>query len=268
VAQALRPYPHVLTVNSNEDKLGSSIYHAFEAKVQKRFASGLQYLVSYTYSKSITDVNDVLSGLTSSSLQNAGNRRAARAISGSDTPQTFWLSTIYELPFGRGRRYLQSGVADKILGGWNISGILSYQSGVPLAVTQSNRLAIFNSGQRPDRVLGVDARNSISYGDYDPAIDRLFNPDAFTQAQTDAFGNAAARLSDARGLGLRREDLNLGKMTYLTEGVSLEFTTQIFNLFNRNQWGRAEPNTSSSNFGKVSRAGPGRFVQFGLRLRF
>jgi hypothetical protein len=163
---------------------------------------------------------------------------------------------------------LQSGPAEKLFGGWSVSGILNYQSGVPLAVTQSNQLAIFNGGQRPDRALGVAARNPVSYGDYDPAIDRLFNPGAFTPAQANSFGNASPRLSDARGFGLRREDLNLGKMTYITEGVSLEFTTQVFNLFNRNQWGRAEANASSSNFGKVNRAGPGRFVQFGLRLRF
>jgi hypothetical protein len=163
---------------------------------------------------------------------------------------------------------LQSGPAEKIFGGWSISGILNYQSGTPLAVTQANQLAIFNSAQRPDRVLDALARNDVGYGDYDPALDRIFNPSAFTPAQANSFGNAAARLSDARGFGLRREDLNLGKMTYITEGISLEFTTQIFNLFNRNQWGRAEANSSSSNFGKVNRAGPGRFIQFGLRLRF
>ena len=268
VAQALRPYPHVLTVGSNEDKLGSSMYHAFEAKVQKRFSSGLQYLFSYTYSKIMTNANDALAGLTSSGMQNAADRSAEWAIGSSDTPQNFWISTIYELPFGRGKKYLQSGPAEKIFGGWSISGILNYQSGTPLAVTQANQLAIFNSAQRPDRVLDVSARNDVGYGDYDPALDRVFNPGAFTPAQANSFGNAAARLSDARGFGLLREDLNLGKMTYITEGISLEFTTQIFNLFNRNQWGRAEANSSSSNFGKVNRAGPGRFIQFGLRLRF
>ncbi len=266
VAQALRPYPQVRTITSTEDKLGSSIYHAFEAKVQKRFSNGLQYLFSYTNSKLITDVNDNLGGLTSSALQDNANRRAERAVGASDTPQNFWISTIYELPYGRGG---QQGVLQNILGGWAVSAIINYQSGIPLRITQSRRLPTFNAAQRPDREVGVPARDpGLSYGSYDPAVERVYNPEAFTQAGTYAFGNAAPRLSDARGFGWRREDLSLTKTMNFQERFSLELTGQIFNLLNRNQWGRINDNVSSSGFGKVTRAGPGRFAQFGLKLRF
>ncbi|MSV28670.1 MAG: TonB-dependent receptor [Bryobacterales bacterium] len=269
VRQALRAYPQVLTVTSNEDKLGSSTYHAFETKVQKRFANGLQYLASYTFSKSMTDVNDALSGINESAIQDAGNRRAERAVAAFDTPQNFWISTIYEPPVGRGKRFLsQAGPLQSVLGDWAISVVLNYQSGVPLRISQSNRLSIFNSGQRPDRVAGAAARSPVEYGAFDPAVDRLFNPAAFVQAGTAAFGNAASRLSDARGFGIRREDVNVSKKFHIMERFLFEFNGQIFNLFNRNQWGRAEDNISSSNFGKVSLAGPGRFVQLGLKMRF
>lgn len=269
VRQALRPYPQVLTITSREDKLGASTYHAFEAKLQKRFSGGLQYLVSYTNSKLITDVNDAFQGVTESILQDAANRRAERAVGAFDTPQNFWVATIYELPVGRGKRWLnQGGAANHLLGGWSLSTILNYQSGVPLRGLQNNRLSIFNSGQRPNLVAGAAARSPISYGDFDPGRDRLFNPAAFTQASATAFGDAPARLSYARGFGWRREDISLAKKFPIREDWSAEFNAQVFNLFNRNQWGRAEDNTSSSDFGKVTRAGPGRFVQFTVKLRF
>jgi len=269
VRQALRPYPQVLTVSTSGDKLGASTYHSFQLKVQKRFASGLQYLVAYTNSKMITDVPAALAGLSSSSIQDAGNRRAERAVAPFDAPQNFWVSSIYELPFGQRKRFLNRGGAlNALLGGWSVSLVVNYQSGVPLRITQSNRLALFNSAQRPDRVAGVAARTDVTYNDFDPAVHRLFDPNAFVPAGADKFGNAAPRLADARGFGFRKEDLALRKNTRLTETVRMEFNVQSFNLFNRPNWGRANDNLSSSDFGKVTLAGPGRFVQLGLKLHF
>ena len=153
-------------------------------------------------------------------------------------------------------------------GDWSISAVLNYQSGLPLRITQNNRLLLFNSSQRPNRVLGVNARNDISYNDFDPAIHRLFNPAAFSDAGANAFGNAASRLSDARGYGIRKEDIAIRKTMRFTEQVRLEFNVQAFNLLNRPQWGLANDNLSSSDFGKLTSAGPGRFVQLGLKLLF
>ena len=87
VRQALRPYPQVLTVATRQDKLGSSAYHAFQMKVQKRFASGVQYLLSYTFSKLMTDIPASLEQLPGSQIQDAGNRRVEWAIAPFDTPQ-------------------------------------------------------------------------------------------------------------------------------------------------------------------------------------
>jgi hypothetical protein len=269
VRQALRPYPQVLTVATRQDKLGSSSYHSFQTKVQKRFASGLQYLMSYTFSKLMTDIPASLEQLPGSQIQDAGNRRAEWAIAPFDTPHNFWFSAIYDLPFGRGKRFLsQSAVLGHIVGNWSLSGVLNYQSGLPLRITQNNRMLLFNSSQRPNRVLGVDARTDVSYDDFDPAVHRLFNPAAFTEAGVNAFGNAAPRLSNARGFGIRKEDLALRKDFLFTEQVRLEFNTQVFNLLNRPHWGLANDNISSSDFGKLTSAGPGRFVQLGLKLHF
>jgi hypothetical protein len=269
VRQALRPYPQVLTISSSEDKLGASVYHSFQTKVQKRFSNGLQYLVAYTNSKLMTDVPGAINGVNSTTIQDAGNRRAEWAVASFDTPQNLWFSAIYELPFGRGKAILNKrGLAEKLLGGWLISAIINYQSGTPLEPAQANRLSIFNSSQRPDRVLGVAARNDISYSDFDPARDRLFNPNAFGPAQPNAFGNAPPRTADARGFGIRHEDASLRRTLTLRESLALEFNMQVFNLLNRPQWGNANMNISASDYGKIVQAGPGRFIQFGMKLHF
>ena len=114
----------------------------------------------------------------------------------------------------------------------------------------------------------MDARNDFTYNDFDPAINRLFNPGAFADAGANAFGNAAPRLSDARGFGIRKEDVAIRKNMRFTETARLEVNVQAFNLLNRAQWGLANDNISSSDFGKITSAGPGRFVQLGLKLVF
>ena len=238
-------------------------------KVQKRFASGVQYLLSYTFSKLMTDIPASLEQLPGSQIQDAGNRRVEWAIAPFDTPQNLWFSAIYELPFGTGKPFLnQNAFARHLLGDWSISAVLNYQSGLPLRVTQNNRMLLFNSSQRPDRVLGQEARNDVTYNDFDPAIHRLFNPAAFSDPGANRFGNAAPRLSDARGFGIRKEDIAIRKNMRFTEQLRLEFNVQVFNLLNRPQWGLANDNVSSSDFGKMTAAGPGRFVQMGLKLHF
>jgi hypothetical protein len=269
VRQALRPFPQVLNITTREDKLGTSTYHSAQFKAQKRFAAGVQYLVSYTFSKLMTDVPAGMAGVDSSGLQNDADRRSEWAIAPFDTPHNFWISGIYELPFGKGKSLLNhGGVWNALAGGWSVSGVLNYQSGLPLVITQANALPLFNSVQRPDRVAGAVARNDIGYNDFDPAINRLYSPTAFTRAGAFNFGNSSPRLSDTRGFGIRREDLALRKVNRLGERVRLELNLQSFNVLNRPYWGAGNANFSSSDFGKVTTAGPGRFVQAGLKLHF
>jgi hypothetical protein len=268
VRQALRAFPHVLNVNTSEDKLGSSIYHSAQLKVQKR-AAGLNYLVSYAFSKTLTDVPAGMAGVSASAIQDAGNRKAEWAVATFDTPHSLSISALYDLPFGQGARFLDTGgLANAVLGGWKISTILTYQSGLPLRIMQNNRLPLFNAQQRPNRVPGVAPRADVSYGDFDPAVHRLLDFAAFSDAGAFAFGDASPRLSDAREFGTRSEDVALHKSARIHEQVRLEVRAQAFNIFNRPYWGTANVNFSSSDFGRVNTAGPGRQIQLGLRLVF
>jgi hypothetical protein len=269
VRQALRPYPQVLTISSREDKLAASTYHAFQFRMQKRFARGLQYMISYTNSKLITDSPRNLSSGQVSAAQDTANLRPERAVADYDTPQLFWLAMTYELPFGPGRPYLnQGGPLGKIIGGWSLSPILSYKSGTPLAIQATNTLPIFNGSLRPNRVAGVPARNEVSQGSFDPANDRVFNRAAFELPPPFTFGNSAPRLSDARNFGSSNEDLNIRKDTRINERFNLEFTAEFFNLLNRAHFGNAQSNISTTDFGRIVSSGLGRFIQFGLKLHF
>src|SRR5205807_930058 len=146
INQALRPFPQYGNFNLEDnsftpDRSGSSTYHAMQLQVNKRMAQGLSFLVSYTVSKNITDADSAGPGVSgfigtnSFAGQNSYNRAAEKAVSQLDTPQSLVASFFYELPLGHGKRYMNSsGVTDRVLGGWSVSGILSYHSGTPTEV--------------------------------------------------------------------------------------------------------------------------------------
>src|SRR5712671_386899 len=146
INQALRPFPQYGDFNQEDnsftpDRTGNSTYHALQVSVDKRFAQGLSLLVSYTVSKNLTDADSAGPGVsgfigTNSFIgQNSYNRGTEKAVSQLDTPQSLVASFFYELPVGHGKRYMsQGGVTDRLLGGWYVSGVLSYHSGTPTEV--------------------------------------------------------------------------------------------------------------------------------------
>src|SRR5260221_3040922 len=146
INQLLRPFPQYGQFNQEDnsftpDRSGNSTYHAMQVGLEKRFAQGLSFLVSYTVSKNITDADSAGPGVsgfigTNSFIgQNSYNRRAEKAVSQLDTPQSLVASFFYELPLGRGKRFLnEGGVVDRLAGGWYVSAIGSYHSGTPTTV--------------------------------------------------------------------------------------------------------------------------------------
>src|SRR5437870_12759834 len=146
INQLLRPFPQYGDFNQEDnsftpDRTGNSTYHAMQLQLNKRFAQGLSFLVSYTVSKNITDADSAGPGVsgfigTNSFIgENSYNRSAEKAVSQLDTPQSLVASFFYELPLGHGKRYMNSsGVTDRVLGGWSVSGIASYKSGTTTTV--------------------------------------------------------------------------------------------------------------------------------------
>ena len=148
VGQLLLPFPQYqsgavgsasgITTNCCLENLGQSTYHALEAKLERRFRNGLNLLASYTFSKTLTDADSAYAGLTAFNssdtfnAQNPHDLRSEKALSYQDVPHMFVLSYLYELPVGKGKKFLnKGGVADKVLGGWQIGAVQRYQKGVP-----------------------------------------------------------------------------------------------------------------------------------------
>jgi hypothetical protein len=277
VAQSLRPYPQYLGINGITSMIGNSVYHAAQFKLQKHFSNGLSFLIGYTVSKTVADV-DATPGFFAAGIQDAYNRRAEKSVTSVDFPQDLVMSYSYELPFGPGKRFLdrQDVFSKHVLGGWNISGIHKYTSGAPLAFTTNGRLPTTgdtlsqsNPTLRPNRVLGVDARTGLSCADMDPATDLYLNRAAFTNPAPFTFGNAAPRLSDVRGFANLNESISLTKNFLITEDRwRLRIGADFFNIFNRHIFGNPATNIDNLNFGTVSSAGPGRTIQLHMKVNW
>ena len=169
VAQALRPYPQYQSINTDccLENLGQSTYNALLAKLERRFHNGLNLLASYTYSKTLTDADSALPAFVAfsggGSIQDSYNLKNEKSLSYQDIPHTFVVSYIYELPVGKGKKFLNSGgVVDKILGGWQVGGVQRYQSGQPLSFGCATGIPAYDGCVRYDRVPGQPLLSSTS----------------------------------------------------------------------------------------------------------
>jgi hypothetical protein len=305
INQALRPFPQYGDFNQEDnsfspDRTGNSTYNAMQLGINKRFASGLSFLVSYTVSKNITDADSQGPGVagfigTNSYIgQNSYDRAAEKAVSELDTPQSLTASFFYELPVGHGKRYMnQSGAVDRALGGFYVSSILSYHSGLPTEVYgpcngQASQVLFggceFTGAARVNVVGGVPETNKSNFN---PFTTPFWNPAAFSLPAPFTFGDEGRSLPLARDFGGKDEDFNLGKKTHLFgERMTLDFQASFFNIFNRhiysvNSGGPnlatpfALPGSSSDcpgptacGFGSITGSSGPRIIQFGLKLLY
>ena len=237
INQLLRPFPQYGNFNQEDnsfspDRSGNSTYNAMQMQVNKRVSQGLTFMVSYTVSKNITDADSAGPGVsgfigTNSFIgENSYNRKAEKAVSQLDTPQSLVASFFYELPFGHGKTYLnQTGAADRVVSGWYVSGVLSYHSGLPTEVygncqgTAGDVLFggcnVTGAGARVNIVPGVPQTNKSGFN---PTTTPFWNPAAFTPAAncatsviTCTFGDEPRSLSTARGFAGKNEDFTIGR---------------------------------------------------------
>ncbi|MBI1899394.1 MAG: TonB-dependent receptor, partial [Acidobacteria bacterium] len=147
-AQVRRPFPQFGNVTTVAPMWGNSSYHGLNIKIEKRFSHGLNFLGNYTWSKFIDDVPAGFEiGAVSGGMQNYYDRRAEKALSGNDVRNRFVWSSVYEIPVGRGRRWLAEGPAALLAGGWNIGAIVTLQDGSPVGLTvQTNTTNAFTPG--------------------------------------------------------------------------------------------------------------------------
>ncbi len=265
-----RPFPafgSMQTVGSN----AASIYHALEVRLEKRFSSGLSFLSSYTYSKAIDDSSAEFNNDSDDNFpQDSHNLPGERGLSNFDARHRWVLSYIYELPFGPKRKYWNqaTGVAGKLLEGWQVNGIWAFQSGqpyTPVIPFDNSNTAEF--ADRPDRIGDPNAPGTAG----GPACaqthtpDCWVNPAAFAASAPGTFGNAGR--GSLIGPGLKSIDFSLFKNTYFAETRMVQFRAEFFNLANHPNF-ENPLRTLGPTFGRVQSAGPARQIQFGLRFVF
>jgi len=242
---------------------GSSNYEALQVKFQKRFSGGLQLAAYYVYAKQM-DLAGSSFGLTRTP-QNPYNWGADWASGNYDIRISFKASYVYQLPFGRGKRWLadSNGVIDAILGGWNVSGISTYSTGVPVNVTIAfDNANIGTNSQRPDYIPGFPAR-VISPTD---KTHGWLNPASYMVAPQYTFGDLGR--NSARAPGVENWDLAVYKNFDIHEGLYCQFRVEAFNLFNHTNFGAPNGTFGTSSFGIISNAADPRLGQVGLKFVF
>lgn len=268
--QLLRPYPQFGNFTSIGSTSGSSTYHALEIRADKRFSHGLNYLVSYTFSKMIDDgaPGARIAWLGNvPNFQNNNDRRSERSINSQQGPQRLSVAGGYELPMGRGKPIASSlpALADRIIGGWQVNAIASFQSGIPLSLTTAvNNTNSYGGGSRPNST----GRSARLEGSTLGRLQRFFDTSTFTQPDPFTFGNVGRTLPDVRGPASINFDLSLIKSIPVNDRVRAQFRAEAFNAFNNTNFGLPGTGFGSPSFGVISSAGQARIVQLAIKLNF
>jgi hypothetical protein len=237
--------------------LANSSYNSLQASLEKHFSHGLQFLAAYTFGKSIDYAS------TFENLVDPINPRRDRSLSLFDARHRFVFSYLWEFPFPK-----YEGFRGKVLNGWSVSGITTFQSGFPIRITSQDDVERqgsfdFETPGEPNLTAPFhswDVRKHDGFG-FDPT---LFTNDTVPIGE---IGNAPRTI--CCGPGLNNWEFGFMKSTPLSERTRLEFLAQIFNAFNHAQFYQPDGNiTDGSDFGRVKRAREPRLIQFGLKLFF
>lgn len=255
-----QPYPYI-TPTFYDDSTGNSNYNAFEARLSRTTYHGLTYLVSYTWSKSIDLGCSGSFGVEGCAIQNPYDARADRSVSGFDLTHIFSASSVYELPFGRGRQIdAHNALANAIIGGWQLNGILSLDSGTPYYVTYSGDLA--NTG---NNFVKADVVGNPTPSHRTPA--EWISPAAFSAPPEYSFGTMGR--NSLRSDWNKNLDLSLFRSFSIQDRARIEFRAEAFNLTNTAVFAIPNDVVNAPNLGVVtSTANSPRELQFALKISF
>jgi len=262
-----RPVPQFDEINTIESR-ASSHYHSLQARFQQRLAAGLSMLCSYTWSKSIDDASNFFPSAGDPNYpQNSYDLRAERGRSNFDLRHRLSVSYVYDLPFGRGRRFEGNGSLGPLLSGWQTAAIITLQTGRPFTVALVRELD--NSGTGISALgFGANDRPNVIR---DPTLtertpEQWFDPSAFAFPARGTFGNAGRNI--VTGPGYQNINVSLIKNTALSETLNLQFRAEAFNLFNHPNFNLPDNFLGSPTFGQITSAHEPRHIQFGLKLLF
>ncbi|MBZ5496295.1 MAG: carboxypeptidase-like regulatory domain-containing protein [Acidobacteriia bacterium] len=246
---------------------GNSSYNSFQARFQHRIHAGFGTLVSYTFGKSLDETSTFFSSSGDANFpQNSANPGAEKARSNFDMRHRLSLGYSYDLPVGRGGRFLSDrAFTSALLAGWSTHGIVTLQSGRPFTVALLPEIDNSNTGiaslgfganNRPNRIASGELSN--------PGPAAWFDTSAFALAAYGSFGNSGRNILN--GPGYQDVSLSLIKDSRIREGLTLQFRAEFFNVLNHTNLDLPDIFLGSPTFGRISSAENPRRIQFGLKL--
>jgi hypothetical protein len=251
--------------------------NGWQTSLRRQFKSGLSFSANYLWSHAI---NDGSTGGGETDYPQINNCRTCDiASSDADIRHVFSMNAVYQLPFGKGRKYLnQNGVANAVAGGWQLSGTGAARSGTPVNITITRPATAVADGLSLENGASFQRPNYVSGMPLAPAnqtINNWINAAAFSIPADLTWGNAGRNL--VRGPDFWQADAALSRDFKLTERFVVVFRAEGFNIFNRAQFGNPNGNLSSATFGRITTtvngssptgSGTPREFQFAMRLRF
>jgi hypothetical protein len=255
-----RPFPHFSNVSIQNPSLGDARYYAGVVRLERRFQSGFSILGTYTLARSFNNYGDggTLGGDVG--FSDFYNRRNDWGPTGNDVRHRFTMTSVYEIPVGKGRKFFTDHWIGAIAGNWSIGGLLTLQSGEPFTVnTQVNNTFVNSAGaQRADVLRDPNLPNS------ERALSRWFDTGAFTQPAQFRFGNQGVNIVGADGI--INLDASILRNFPIGESKKLQLRGEFFNISNHPSFGGPGATLNGPGFGIISSADPGRQIQLGLRF--
>lgn len=257
--QLLLPYPQFTSVMIYHMMGTDAQYDSLQLSLNKRMSSGMLLSASYVWAKSFDNNNN---------HQDSYNPKADYAISSGDIHQRFVASYVYQLPFGRGRKWGShlSSWQDDLIGGWELNGITTFQGGTPLKISASNTLSAWNYQQL---YANTNHQNAAYSGSAKSRLTKYFNTADFSQPAAFTLGNGPAFYNSLRAPGVDNTDFSIFKEISTYERYKLQLRIESFNIFNRTQFGGPDTTVTDAAFGTISsQSNSPRQVQFGAKLSF
>ena len=265
--QLLRPYPQYLQFLVPRDGYGDAHYNGFQLRLDKQFSHGLSFTLGYTNSKTITNNFESASG--ERGPQNSRyDPNYNRSLESNDVPQRLVMTYMWEVPLGKGKRFLSSGLAASVVGNWQISGITVFQSGIPLRIAASDTTGLL------DFALNVGRGNRLK----DPVLpaserttDRYFDTSAFAIAPAYTLPNDSLTQPRLRDPGRRDFGVSFIRNHRFREHLNAQFRAEFFNMFNTPALSLGNGSSVTVNapqFGRILIGGSPRNIQLGIRLVF
>ena len=259
-----QPYPYIPPTFYDRDT-GHSSYNAFQFSLDKKSASGLSYLIAYTWSKNMSIGCDGWYGVEGCSIQDPYHPERDRSVAGFDLTHILSFSWSYPMPLGKGRRWSTNNRAlDYAFGNWAFNGIFFTSSGPPYSIYTSGDIANTGCGcDRANRVAGVAAEVS------NRGPDQWLNPGAFVNPAAFTFGNLGRNA--LRADWPRNFDLSLFREFPVSESKRFQFRTEFFNALNTPVFGAPDSTVGDQHFGQIFStlsSNRARIIQFALKFYF